>query len=469
MKLLLTQPSLDLHKGLPQKVVFSSVPLGITGIASFINQNNNVEVKIVDSYLCGHSKEEILNILKIEEPDVVGISSTTDLIYDTFEYAKIVKDFNVDIKVVVGGAHACVLPHEIIVNPNIDLVCLGEGEYVLNEYLDYLSGKIDIDTIKGVAYKINENVFFTEKRKPISDIDVLPFPAYHLLNLSEYNYLHHWSGKGKTVALMTSRGCCFNCEFCHIPTVQGRIIRFRSPENIIKEIRELFNVYGIQNISFQDSTFLFDKERVLTLCEMFKEFEGNITWSCSSRVDTVPDINTLRIMYESGCKSIFLGVESGNDEIIKRVKNVSKEQVVSACERLKESGIGIHCSFILGLPGDSIDTINETISFAKTLKPDTASFNVAIPYPGTRLHTIFTKRNQVVHEKWNEYSKSVVIDLGPNLAPEQLQELRVKALRSFYLRPSFIFKKLLNIKTFNEFVIYMKVFWGLVKKKTKFF
>ena len=468
-KITLIQPSLNLHKGNPEAPLFSAIPLGLASIASYTRQKTGAEISICDAYLKGYTQERIFEILKCEQPDLVGISDTTDMIYDAYEVARIVRRIVPEAFVIVGGAHASVRPEEIIKNENVDAVCVGEGEIVLSEVVELLEGRRSIESIKGIGFKQSNQIRFNPDSEFIGDLDSIPFPAYDLLGLSEYNYLHHWGGKGRTVSLVTTRGCCFNCEFCHIPQVQGKKIRFRSPDNIIDEIYFLRKQYGIKNLSFQDSTFLVSKSRTKKLCEMLMSSGMDVGWSCSSRVDTVPDNKTLEMMKKAGCKSIFLGVESGNEDILKRVKNVTRQETVNACRKIKRNGIGVHCSFIIGLMGETPDTARQTIEFAKVLNPDTVSFNVAIPYPGTILQERYKVNNHILHENWSDYSKRVVIDLGNGLGPAMLQKYRIQALQSFYLRPKYILRRFVNTRSLTELLNYIRVFWGLLLKRTKYF
>jgi radical SAM superfamily enzyme YgiQ (UPF0313 family) len=381
---------------------------------------------------------------------IVGITCLTPFSSYVNRIADIAKEIMPDVKVVVGGAHATALPTEILRNNNIDFVIRGEGETTLLELSQRILGlnSLDFEKIKGICFR-NNGIVRTEVRPYIEDLDALPFPARHLLPMERYHALHL---KGKKVTnILGSRGCPYNCIFCDYRYLMGPKIRYRSPPNIVKEISECIQRYGIDYVDFSDSTFTIGERRVIHFCELLRKESLDISWDCNGRVNLVTR-NMLIGMKKSGCKLIKYGVESGNQGILDYSnKQVTLDQIRRAIHLTKSVGIETVAYFILGLPGENWTTIRETINLAKELDPDYAQFSFATPYPGTPLFDYATTEDLIDTKDWDDY---FIIDKPimhtKELSGDDLAKGLKIAYKEFYLRPKYILKKIKNPHSVQE-------------------
>ena len=234
----------------------------------------------------------------------------------------------------------------------------------------------------GLWYKEDGRIINGGERELIKDLDALPYPARHLFELDKYP-LYAPNGE-PMLTVLSSRGCPYNCSFC-FKGIVGRTYRQRSPQNIADELQHVIDAYGVRNFYFIDDLFTIDVRRLEAIMDHFIERKMDILWRCLARVDRVkPDL--LKKMYKAGCRQIHYGIESGNEEVLKRTaKHIQLEQVRQAVQWTEEAGIRSKGYFILGLPGDNEETMQETIEFAASLDLTEAMFSIATPMPGTQL------------------------------------------------------------------------------------
>lgn len=462
LKILLIHPPAGISTNEISLPLYTAPPLGLAYIAAVL-EKNGIDVSILDGYQLKCTKEMLSRFVNKERPDIIGITALTPFIKDALEVAKISKDVLPNVKVVIGGPHATALPHEVASNPYVDFACYGEGEYTMLELTKTISNGKDFGDIKGIAYKKNATVVINPPRPFIEDLDSLPFPAYHLLLMGRFNPKHHWGKGSQWVSMVTGRGCPFRCIFCAEHKILGPKHRFRSAKNVIEEIEYLRERFGIRYLTFEDSTFTINKDRLEELCRSIIEKGMDIKWNCNSRVDTLPDENVLRLMKKAGCIAISFGVESGNPEILKKVKHVTIQEVKNAIKRTKSAGIQAHCSFIFGLPGETKSTIRDTISFAKVLDPDTIGFHLLVPNPGTEIFNRYEKEGVIITKDWSKYAKEPVI-ATEELSPDYLRQIRIEAYKEFYLRPSYILRRLLKTRGLSELKDYVCIGKNLLIK-----
>ncbi len=321
-------------------------------------------------------------------PDLVGITAMTNNYHSAEATCALVKE-RLGCPVVLGGPHATVFPERVAADPHVDYVVYGEGEETLRELVRALvafgprPGDEVLGQIRGLCFTAaSGEVIRTPERPLIRDLDALPFPARHLFALERYP-LYAANGE-RMVTLLSSRGCPYNCSYC-FKGIVGRTYRQRSPENLIAEIRSLMETYGYRNFYFIDDLFTIDRRRLTALTTRFIEEGLDIRWQCLARVDRVtPDL--LRLMYRAGCREVHYGIETGNAEILARLgKHITLEQVRQAVAWTAQAGILAKGYFMLGLPGDTEETMQQTIQFACELELDQAMFSLTTPFPGTRL------------------------------------------------------------------------------------
>jgi len=313
----------------------------------------------------------------------------------------------------------------------VDIVTIGEGEYTMLELAKTLENDGDLAEVKGIAFG---NVV-TPPRPLITDLDSLPFPALHLLPMDHYRLLNM---KTNVATMITSRGCPMQCSFCASAALHGPKMRLRSPEKIVDEMEYLIKEYGVETIAFMDDTFTLYSKRVKQICAEIKKRNLNVFWGCTARVDTLSE-EVLKEMREAGCITIFMGVESADQQVLDQVdKKTTVDKIKHAFEVSRKEKIRTIASVVLGMPGDTKESMGMTIKFVQELKPSYAIFSLATPYPGTRFYQQMKEKNLIKVKDWSKYTLiSPIIDtMGCSL--EELRKIQSNAFRKFYLRPRYI-------------------------------
>jgi radical SAM superfamily enzyme YgiQ (UPF0313 family) len=356
-----------------------------------------------------------------------------------------------------------IFPLETLKIASIDSVVRGEGEYVFSDILNSFESNRSLSGVKGLAFKENGNVVDTGVRGFLSNeqLDSIPFPARELVPIQKYHSL--LAKTSPITTLMTSRGCPFRCIFCDRPQM-GKVFRFRSADNIIKEMISCLDM-GIKELFFYDDTFTVSKSRVLDFCNKVIKSGLNkkMTWDIRSRVDTM-DEEIIKAIKSAGCDRVHYGVESGTEKILKVLKkDIHLEKAEHIIKLTSKYGIKTLAHFMLGNPTETREDILQTISFAKKIKPDYAQFSITVPYPGTELYREGLQSGILSKDYWKEFAENPQPDFSPSLWEEvlgrdELCELLRKAYKNFYLRPSYISGQLFNIRSMEEFK--RKVFAG---------
>lgn len=356
-------------------------PLGLAYLASVLDDRH--EIKILDLSLYADPDKTLIQTLKSFEPHMVGITCYTPSFSSTMNISLLTKKYNPNISVVVGGPHPTILP-ETCLNENVDFVIRGEGELTFPELTDSLEKNKVLDEIKGLSFKKNGKIIHNEPRPYIKDLDSLPFPSRHYLELEKY--VDYMEGIRFTT-ILSSRGCPYHCIYCCKNVVGTRWVSM-SPERVMLEIKEIINKYKFNHIHFHEELFTFKKEWVKKICELLISNNLNIKWSCNSRVDMVTK-ELLYLMKKAGCVHINYGVESGDEGVLKSLKKgITLEQVKKAFKDTHDAGIPTSAYFMIGVPEDTHETIQKTIDLALELDPQFVQFSIATPYPGTELWDI---------------------------------------------------------------------------------
>jgi radical SAM superfamily enzyme YgiQ (UPF0313 family) len=348
-----------------KKATTHQFPLGLGYLAAVL-QSANIEVKIVD--LRYDVKKEFNALLTSFSPDIVGISCMTQNHREAFKVARYVKSKS-DALVVLGGVHATFMYEEILLSQKeIDILVIGEGENTLLELCQWVkNNKLyeDLKNIQGIAFRDGDGIYRTPDRLKIEELDGLPTPAFDCATLPT---IEEYLKISRTLPILTSRGCPYNCAFCSTSVMHGRQYRTRTPEKIIEEIEFLKNTYNVSSFYFVDDTFTVNKERAKKICLELLIRNLDISWGCSARVDTLtPDL--IKLMKSSGCNTIFFGIESLNDDILRKIKKgFTTKQVVNSVKLALDEGIVIDTSFILGIPGDELHSGIRIQKFVKKYK-----------------------------------------------------------------------------------------------------
>ncbi|MDI6735993.1 MAG: radical SAM protein [bacterium] len=345
---------------------------------SFSHQHNIVEALNNDGH---YIWKEVREKIELFSPDIVGITVMTNKYAVSLKIAKIIKKINKGIKVIVGGHHPTLFHDEFLINKNIDFVVRGEGEETFLELIKELeSNKNQFTEVDGLSFRQHNNIIHNRNRKLILNLDSLPYPNRELL-LDKEDYFPKLNFE-----IITARGCPFSCAYCGAFNMWGRKIRFRSVQNIIGEMLILCRKYNIDQFLFWDDSFTMDKKRIVEFCNKLRNISDYcLKWSCITRLDLI-DEELLQQMRESGCRNIYLGVESGSEEMLKLIKKgITKEKIREKSVLMKSSGIKYSTFFMMGLPGETKEQILETYNFMKEIGPDNAEINIFNPLPGTKL------------------------------------------------------------------------------------
>jgi len=415
----------------------SSPPIGLAYLASVLRDGH--DVKVLDASILGYSLNNVKRELKGFYPDVVGITSVTPSIYQAYQVAKIAKDVREDCKVIVGGPHATFLPDQTLRECRyIDIIVRGEGEETIRELVEAFE-EGEWAKVRGITFRKGNHIISNEPRPFIKDIDEIPFPSWDLLPMDKYQFYGQ-----RYATMLTSRGCPFNCSFCASSRLFGGFWRGRNPENVVEEIRILHEKFGIKNVEFIDDTFTLDQKRTERICDEIVREGLDISWGASSRVDTLSR-GLVEKMRNAGCWILFLGIESGCQKILDAIgKRINIEQARKAVKIVKEAGIQVLGSFIIGFLQDTIETVNETIRFAKTLNLDYAEFSVLTPYPGTPIYEHAKKNNLLLTEDWSKYTGLEPTIKIEGVSSSKLKSLLQRAYLTFYLTPKNIYNWLKN-------------------------
>lgn len=378
--------------------------------------------------------------LKEFNPDYLVVNIATPTLEHDLDAVKKAKEICPNVVTIAKGAAFLTLADRIIKEHNeLDFGILGEAENTLKEILE---GKPKAE-ILGLYYKENDEVKFTGNRPFIEDLDSLPFPARHLVD----NNIYRRPDNNKVQAtIKVSRGCPFHCFFCLATPVSGAKVRRRSPENIVAEIKECVEKYNIKNFLFWSDIFNIDKEWTMKLCQAIIDSGLKITWSANTRADTA-DLEMAEMMYKSGCRLVSIGVESGSQYMLEKMgKKITLNDVRRTVKVFKKAKIRIYNYFVIGLPWETEETVEETIKFAIELNSDFISFYTATPLPGSRFYDYALEHNLFDKETSFENAYYYPAVNTHNLSRERVFELHKSAIKRFYLRPLYILKMLSRIR-----------------------
>lgn len=443
MKVLLTRP-----------ITYSSevwyFPSGLGYIARCISDAGH-EVKVFDPEVECEDFDKHCEFIKNEKYDVLGISA----LINKYDYVKNLVDFSKKqhphSKVILGGNITGPIWELLLSKTKIDVAVFGEGEETVIETIKAFEDDASLEGVRGIGFQRNGKPFRTELRPPISDLDTIPFPAYELFPMEKYlttpgKLSRQGLGK-RDLSMITSRGCPYSCTFCYRP--EWEKVRHRSVENVLTEIRYLMDNYRMDALTFNDELTLWSKKYSYKLCDALET--TGIYWGCVGRVNIV-DENLLKRMYETGCRWITYGIESGSETILKEMKkNQKADKAKKAVIQTKKAGLGTNPTFIIGYPSETRETAMESVDFMKEtgLHPDSIFF--ATPYPGTELYNDAIKNGRItgtieeyLHKIDGEDAHSLLVNLT-QMSDEELLALRDEVLRKVKPTSWDHFKKAIEI------------------------
>ena len=437
MKILLLSPPTD--SVIKSVIGVTGPPLGLAYLAS-IARSQGDDVRIIDSIAMDYTFEDITGQIKKFDPDLVGLTSTTSMIPDAYKVAELAKEYNKEVKTVIGGPHVTFTQEETLMeSPHMDFTVAGEGETSFSNLLLHLKGKKEIKEVKGISYRDSEKIIVTPPEQLIKDVDSIPLPAIDLLPMEKYK-----AGTKRFGTLMTSRGCPYNCIFCSSSLQFGKVWRGHSTDRVLTELRRLVFDYGIHEIEFLDDTFTLNMKRAIEIARNIKAENLDIKWSGSARVNLFNE-EIAKAMKDSGAHTIYFGIESGNQNTLDFIgKGIKLQQAVDSVRKGNEAGLHTLGSFIIGFPDDTVYEVKNTIKFSKKVKVKIAQFTIATPYPGTRLWQLAKSQNLIKTTNWRKYTTLNPVMSLKNFSDKQILGWLGKAYAYFYLRPTYLLNDLLR-------------------------
>jgi len=408
-------------------------PLNISLLASYLRSEGDYQCSLIDFEVMEvHSPEHMAEIVLKESPKYICITTLTPRYPTVVRMCRRIKQLSSDVVTIVGGPHVTGAPMTAL-HEGISYGIIGEGEEALLDLLNTLEEGRDISKVSNLIYRDADTIKINKARPFIKDVDKLPFPAWDLMKFDEYHDPAYF--KGSHVAIFSGRGCPHDCSFCASCVTWKRRLRERSVENVMDEIRYIVNVLGINNLMFWDDSFAANKKRALAICNHIIEEKIAINFTVQIRADSISE-ELVKALRKSGCSFAAIGVESGNEEILKRVgKKETKDQFRTAVKMMKKEGLPIIASYIIGLVGDTHETIKETIDFAFELDADQSKFMILAPFPGTRDYDLAVRKGLVDPMNFDQmeslnYYDSVAINLS-EVSDEDLIRYQDEAYERF--------------------------------------
>lgn len=419
------------------------------GYASSTLKKDGHETMLVDYQTENFILIDLLNDVKNFQPDFLFFSITNSTIFQDIEIANEVKKISPQIKIILKGSLFFDATEEVIKSlnlQNIDALIGGESDFIVSKLIKSLINNFEgIETVNGIFYK---STLKAEWKKTSfdnwdQDLDALPFPDRYAMNNGLY--LRPDTGEPQAT-ITTSRGCGAKCTYCLTPVISGTKIRYRSPENIYQELKECYHQHGIKNFFFKSDTFTMNKHWVIELCEKIynSDLRGKIEWVANSRVNPL-ELETLKAMKKAGCWLVAFGFESGSAEtLIKIRKGATIEHNIAARKMTKEAGLKCYGFFLVGLPWENMEHLNETKKHMFNLDCDFIELHIAVPYHGTNLYKEAKDAKIIeITPLGKDYFNSPTIGTL-HLEMKKIMKFRKNLLLQYHLRPSYIFSRFLE-------------------------
>ena len=359
------------------------------GKKNFVPENDYITGKGFERYLSSIKDfsypiwKEVKNSIEEYNPSVIGISAKTQNFISTTIVAKIAKEINPEIKIIVGGVHSTMNGSKILNHKSIDFLSIGEGENTIVELLLALERNTELNLVNGIIFRDNGKIVNTKPRSYVEDLNSLDFP---LINAPKVLKDFDKYPKEAFGYVFASRGCPYACTFCESKSMWTRKVRYRSPENIVAELKQM-QEFGINKVNFDDDTFGISKKNIKAINDLMYEELPNMTYTCETVVQLAKDENVVKDMRRGGCTATFVGIESGNNEILKKIKKTqTTDECIQAMQNLRKHGIESHAFIMVGFPDETEETFKQTMDFIPKLKPDGVVFSIFTPYPGSDIY-----------------------------------------------------------------------------------
>ena len=434
-------------------------PLGPLYIAAIVEQMGH-EVIVIDCDAEEKHMQRIRNVCESLHPDVVGFYAFTWNYRGAAQLAAFVRSICPKVKTIIGGPNATSFPEESLRSGEFDIAVMGEGEETVKELLDALKDGRSLHGVAGIAFKEGERVVKTTPREFIIDLDSIPFPGRHFVPMGRY--VDVFTRARRFATMIATRGCPFQCTFCNRNARLGRVLRARSPDNVVAEMKKLRNDYAVREVMFFDDNFILDKSWAYDFCRAIEDAGLDMLWEIRTRVDTV-DEEILKALKSAGCYRIRFGFEAGDNQILKNMKKgITVEQSLECARLCHKIGIEMFGYFILGAPGETEATMEKTVNLAITIEPRFALFSKFVPYPCTEAFDWAVANGYIEKNYWVDFLAGRDLDSHPALDQKQLpakivEEYLNMANRRFYFRPGYLFSMLKEIKNPSRFCQHLRI------------
>ena len=428
MKILLINSPVWLISG---KSIAESPPLGLLYLASVL-EKNKYQVKVIDADILKLDKQSLSHRIKLENPDIIGIGSTTLGLPALFKTVDICKKAQLRAKIITGGAGTSIEPENVLItNKNIDVAFINEAEESIINWLSVLKNGQSFKKVKGIAFLDNGKFFKTEAQLPPQNLDDIPFPAYHLLEPAHNDY-HGVSGEWEGIdipnaVIMGSRGCPHRCIFCSNKTRQPRR---RSPKNIVDEIEFNKKNFNINSVQFYDNEFIGmtadQNQWVKLICkEIIDRKLNKLGYLIQGRCNKFVDLETLKMMRRAGFRWIWWGVESGSDKVLKIIKkDITVSEIKRAFKLAKQADLKSLMFIMVGFPGETKEDVMLSAKLVKEIKPDRAHFHIVTPLPGSELWDWAYKNGKIDEFDYSKYNmKSIITYHTDTLSRDEIKKL----------------------------------------------
>jgi len=431
-------------------------PVSLASLGAVLLEEKQ-NVRILDLRISKYPIKDLNNTIKEFCPNYVGLTFTTPLFNEANRIVSHIKKRDKKIKIIAGGAHVSALPYESMKNSEFDIVVVGEGEETIRE----IAQNKKLSKIKGILHRDNGEIKINKPRELMKDIDNLPFPAWHLFDLSKYKTPRLSCKNNPVGPLETSRGCVYGCVYCSKCIFKKRF-RTKSVCRVIKEIEYMLKS-GFKEIHIVDDMFSTDLQRAKDICDEIIKRKLKFTWSLINgiRIDRI-DEELLRKLKKAGCYRIAFGVESGDEEILKIInKGITISQIKRAFNLANKVGIETVAFCMLGLPEETIQSMQKTIDLMKEIKPTISKTSILLPLPGTPLFELWDKKGIILTKNWEDYSfhASKRVYKHPNLTETEIFDYYKKFWRELLLSPEFLFRRL--IRDIKEGELFWDIYYFL--------
>ncbi|MCK6556776.1 B12-binding domain-containing radical SAM protein [Candidatus Binatia bacterium] len=433
--------------------------LGVMWVAAMLERAGHT-CEIVDMDADGVDVDGVMRRLDEGRFEILGLTAVTPTYPRALDIARHVKAHTPQVPIILGGIHATVAPMECVREEAFDFVAVGEAEITAVELVDAIAaGATDFSGIKGLVYRGRSGAIVTTEPRPlVANLDDYPYPAIHLIkNLR--NYAPPDAVMLPAPPIMVSRGCPGQCTYCQTKNIFGRRTRFRSPHNVIGEIRRLVYDYGVKEVHFLDDVLTANRKFLRGFCDLLKQepYKLHLQVANGLRADMV-NAETLSALKEVGLRNVGFGVESGNDQVLEIIKKgIDKDQVRKAVRIAKDVGLETWGFFIIGLPGDTEQSVRDTIDFAIELDPKYAKFPILKPYPGSEAYRQLDEKGLIDIRDYSAYGVyTPPVHHLEGLSRERILQLHTEAVRSFYLRPRKLIEHLRDLRSLGKVISFVR-------------